>query len=95
MLAGAVPQPDRSTTDAGAAEAEAIRAARPRPQFPYRDPVALGDRIAGALGVLPEPDDLRDGDPVVPAQYRLRVPGSDPSAARLGLESARRRMGTA
>ena len=95
VLAGAVPRPSPDEMRAGVAEALAIRDARPRPQFPYRDPVALGDRIAGALGVLPEPSDLRDGDPVVPAQYRLRGPGAGPAAARLAIDAARRRTGTA
>jgi dimethylaniline monooxygenase (N-oxide forming) len=95
VLAGAVPRPRRKESTAGLADARAIRDARPRPQFPYRDPVALGDRIASALGVLPEPGDVREDDPVVPAQYRFRGPGADPVAARLALESARRRMGTA
>jgi dimethylaniline monooxygenase (N-oxide forming) len=88
ILAGELKMPDRDTMLAGIAEERAMRARRPRPQFPHGDFVSLADGLAREVGVWPAPaedDTLRarvmDG-PLVPAHYRLTGPHAKPDLAR-------------
>jgi dimethylaniline monooxygenase (N-oxide forming) len=88
VLAGELAMPDRATMLAGVAAAAALRARRPRPQFPHGDFVGLADGLAREVGVFPtlaESDPLRlrvlEG-PLIAAQYRLVGPHAKPDQAR-------------
>jgi len=75
----------------GVATALAIRAQRPRPQFPYADYVGHADAIAARLGVRPALEQLWD-DPVVSAHYRLTGRHARPEVAWAQIASVRERM---
>ncbi|MGH8906083.1 MAG: flavin-containing monooxygenase [Egibacteraceae bacterium] len=98
VLSGRRAAPRLQRMRAGLAHELEVRLARPRPQFPHPDYVGLADGIAAELGVLPDLDPagehfaaLWDG-PVIAAHYRLRGPGSNPTAALGQLASAMRRI---
>ena len=82
-----------------ASSTRAIRALRPRPQFPHSDYVVFADSIAREIGVHPEGAELPDlqnmvsEGPVIPAQYRLRGPHANPEIAAGTILSACRRAG--
>lgn len=91
VLSGQLPPPSREQQQAGLADELEIRQRRPRPQFPHGDYVGLADSIAAELGVLPDVDALWD-QPVIPAHYRLRGPGSAPELAQREIASLQRRI---
>lgn len=98
-LAGELPRPKPSSIQEGLATERAIRALRPRPQFPHSDYVLFADSIAREVGVHPdggEPPALHKlvmEGPVIPAQYRLRGPHAHPEIAADTVVSASRRAG--
>jgi dimethylaniline monooxygenase (N-oxide forming) len=97
VLSGQLAPPSPAQLRTGLARELAIRRLRPRPQFPHGDYVELADGIAAELGVLPDSDVLGDAlwdEPVIPAHYRLRGPGSAPGLARREIASLRRRIGS-
>jgi dimethylaniline monooxygenase (N-oxide forming) len=99
VLAGELPRPAPFAVKAGLKTEHAIRALRPRPQFPHSDYVLFADSIARELGVHPEGVErsalqkaMNEG-PVIPAQYRLRGPRANPEIAAGTVLSACRRAG--
>jgi flavin-binding monooxygenase-like protein len=99
VLAGELPRPAPFAVKAGLETEHAIRALRPRPQFPHSDYVLFADSIARELGVHPEGVErwalqkaMNEG-PVIPAQYRLRGPRANPEIAAGTVLSACRRAG--
>jgi dimethylaniline monooxygenase (N-oxide forming) len=98
-LAGELPRPTPSSADEGLATERAIRALRPRPQFPHSDYVLFADSIAREIGVHPEGGEppavqkvVMEG-PVIPAQYRLCGPRANAEIAGATVLSACRRAG--
>ena len=99
LMAGDAPAPDRAESEKRLANERAIRARRPRPQFPHGDYVNFADSIAAEIGVLPQHeledselnDALRTG-PVTPAQYRLQGPGAKRELATAAILSAASRV---
>jgi cation diffusion facilitator CzcD-associated flavoprotein CzcO len=91
VLSGQLAPSTQEQLRAGLEHELAIRRLWPRPQFPHGDYVGLADSIASDLGVLPDIEALWD-QPVIPAHYRLRGPGSKPELARREITSLLRRI---
>ncbi len=94
VFAGELAAPTEAEQRRGVADAQALGEEYPRPQFPYGDYVGLADRLAGHLGVQPDPVPLWD-DPVVAAHYRLTGRSARPEPAWRSIRSVRQRMGEA
>jgi dimethylaniline monooxygenase (N-oxide forming) len=99
LIAGETPPPAADALRRGVEAEKAVRAQRPRPQYPHWDYVSFADAIAAEIGVDPlgvtSPALHRavvEG-PVIPAHYRLTGPRAAPAVAEGEILAVCRRVG--
>lgn len=92
VFSNLVEAPSPASMARGISLEQAIRAQRPRPQFPHGNYVELAEDLAKEIGVMPAFDELKKydpslyqilyRDPLIPAHYRISGPRSNIKVAK-------------